>query len=173
LTDAKESRATGNRSIAAEYADEHRPLTGYLVLSAAWAAALAGSVAAARRNGRALPESYAVGDVVMAGIASHKIARLVSRDKVTSFVRAPFVRYRGSRGKGEVREEPRGKGLRLAVGELLNCPYCLDHWVTSAYAVGLVTAPRATRLVGFIATAETIADYMQLGYRAAGERAGV
>jgi hypothetical protein len=159
-----------NGSIADEYAEGDRPLAGYGALSAAWVTAFAGSLLAARAAGKQLPERFGAGDVLIAGIASHKISRLISRDKVTSFLRAPFMRYRGSVGKGEVREDPRGEGLQLAVGELLNCPYCLDHWVASAYAIGLVTAPRTTRLVGFIATTETIADYLQLGYRAAYDR---
>ncbi len=167
-------RETGssNGSVQDEYADEHRPLSGYSALSAAWLAAFAGSLLAARASGKRLPDGYGLGDVAFAGIASHKISRLISRDKVTSFVRAPFMRYRGSAGKGEVEEAPRGEGLQLAIGELLACPYCLDHWVASAYGVGLVAAPRLTRLIGFVATTETIADYMQLGYRAAHERAG-
>ncbi|HEX2129830.1 MAG TPA: DUF1360 domain-containing protein [Solirubrobacterales bacterium] len=166
-----ETTSESNGSVFEEYADEERPLAGYGALSAAWVAAFAGSLLALRSAGKELPDRYGVGDVVLAGIASHKIARLISRDKVTSFVRAPFMRYRGSRGKGEVREDPRGEGLQLAIGELLNCPYCLDHWVASAYGIGLVGAPRATRLIGFIATIETIADYLQLGYRTAHDRA--
>ena len=167
-----ETRGRGSNGSALEgYADEDKPLAGYGALSTAWVAAFAGAVLALRASGRQLPDRYTPGDVVIAGIASHKISRLISRDKVTSFLRAPFMRYRGSVGKGEVREDPRGEGLQRAIGELLNCPYCLDHWVASAYGISLVAAPRVTRLVGFIATAETIADYMQLGYRTVHDRA--
>ena len=169
---AEQGTDASDASAADEYADGQRPLAAYSALSAAWLAAFTGSLLAARVAGKQLPQRYTLGDIVIAGVASHKISRMISRDKITSFARAPFMRYRGPGGKGEVREDPRGEGLRLAIGELLNCPYCLDHWVASAYGVGLVAAPRATRLVGFVATAETIADYMQLGYRTVHDRAG-
>lgn len=154
-----------------EYADEHRPLAGYGALSAAWVAAFGGSLLALRAAGQRPPERFAAADLVLAGIASHKISRMISRDKVTSFVRAPFMRFKGSGGKGEVEEEPQGEGLKLAIGELFNCPYCLDHWVASAYALGLIGAPRTTRLIGFVAATEAIADYLQIAYRAADEHA--
>ena len=52
---------------------------------------------------------------------------------MTSFLRAPFTRFQESSGQGEVvEEEPCGHGLRLAVGELLVCPYCLAQWVATA-----------------------------------------
>src|SRR5829696_1105445 len=88
---------------------EHRPLAGYAVLSGAWAAAMAGGLLAAR--GR-IPERIGVSDVVLAGIATHKVSRLLAKDKVTSFVRAPFTRYQESAGHGELEEAPRGRGLR-------------------------------------------------------------
>src|SRR3954447_774152 len=111
----------------AEYAKEaeHRPLAGYAALSVAFGVALAGSVAAARAAGRELPERLSAQDIVLAGIATHKVSRLAAKDKVTSFLRAPFTRFQGTAGQGELEDEPRGGGLRYAVGELLVCPYCL------------------------------------------------
>ena len=64
------------------------------------------------------------GDLLLVGIATHKLSRLLAKDKVTSFIRAPFTRYQEPSGQGEVEEEPYGHGLHLAVGELLVCPYC-------------------------------------------------
>ena len=149
------------------YSHEHRPLGGYTALTAGFGIAFAGSLVAASRRRGGLPERPDVFDVVTAGIATHKLTRLISKDKVTSFLRAPFVRYEESAGHGEVDEEPRGTGLRLATGELLVCPYCLGQWVAGAFAVGHVGAPRLTRLIAFMYTAETISDFMQLGYNAA------
>jgi Protein of unknown function (DUF1360) len=153
------------------YSDEHRPLAGYSVLTSVFGAALAAALIAARRSGREFPERYGVWDVITVGIATHKLSRLLAKDKVTSFIRAPFVRYEQSSGQGEVSEEPRGRGLRLAIGELLACPYCLGQWVAAGLAVSMVAAPRLTRLLTFIYSAETIGDFLQLGYLAAEERA--
>jgi len=108
---------------------------------------------------------------VLVGVASHKLSRLISKDRVTSFVRAPFTEFEQSAGHGEVDEKPRGRGLRRSLGELLICPYCLAQWVTAGFAVGLVYAPRATRLVATVYTAEAISDFLQLAYNAGESRA--
>ncbi len=150
-----------------EGSHDHRPLAGYSALSAAFALGLGGSLAAAYRKQGALPERFGAWDVVTAGAATQKLTRLITKDKVTSFIRAPFVRFEGKDGYGEVSEVPRGSGLRLATGELLVCPFCLGQWVAGAIAVGYVGAPRFTRLMTFLLTAETVADFMQLGYKAA------
>jgi hypothetical protein len=144
-----------------------RPLTPYAALTATFAGGFAGSLALAWRHRGELPERYSILDVVMMGIATHKLSRLITKDKVTSFARVPFVRYEEPGGHGEVNEEPRGEGIRYATGELLVCPYCVGQWVVGALAVGMVGAPRATRLVTAMYTAETIADFLQLGYKAA------
>ena len=64
-----------------------------------------------------------------------------------------------------------GHGLRYALGELLVCPYCLAQWVTGAFAIGLVAAPRGTRFVASIYAAQTLSDVLQLAYNAAEDRA--
>jgi hypothetical protein len=153
------------------YADEHRPLASYSALSAGFVAAFAGSLLAARASGRPLPARLSSWDLLTIGVATHKVSRLLAKDKVTSFLRAPFVRYREGSGQGELEEEPRGRGLQLAVGELLGCPYCLGQWVAGGFGVGMVAAPRLTRLIAFIYTAETVSDFLQLAYLAAEERA--
>jgi hypothetical protein len=163
--------APGPSKVAGGYADEHRPLAAYGALSATFAAGVAGSLLAAKAAGRDLPERLGPWDIVLAGAASHKISRLIAKDKVTSFLRAPFTRYQEDAGQGEVSEEPRGTGLQLAIGELVTCPYCMGQWVAAGLGVGLVAAPRLTRLITFIYSAETVGDFLQLAYKAAEERA--
>src|SRR5215217_394604 len=143
-------------SLGAGYADrsEHRPIAGYALLTGTFAAVMGGSLLAARRSGRPLPERLSVSDVVLAGIATHKLSRLIAKDKVTAFVRAPFTRFQEPAGHGEVEEEPRGRGLRYAIGELLVCPYCLAQWVAGGFTVGYVYAPRLTRLLASLWTAQ-------------------
>jgi hypothetical protein len=159
-------------SIGAEYADtgEHRPLGGYAILTGVFGAAFGGSLLAARASGRELPERLPAGDIVLTGIATHKLARLIAKDKVGAFLRAPFTRFQGSAGHGEVDEAARGTGLRLATGELLICPYCLAQWVAGGFTVGHVFAPRLTRVLASMWTAYAIADFAQLAYSAAEER---
>jgi hypothetical protein len=148
-----------------EYAHEHRPIGAYAGLSLGLTAAFAAGAAAAARGRGGLPESYRLTDLALAGVATHKISRAITKEKVTSWIRAPFTRYQEPAGFGELDEQPRGTGMQRAIGELLVCPYCLGHWVASAFGVGLIGAPRTTRLVALIFTAETIADFLQLAYK--------
>jgi hypothetical protein len=156
---------------SAGYAHEHRPLAAYAAMTAGFGAAVGGTLLGLRARGHELPERPGLADLALAGLATHKVSRLLAKDRVTSFLRPPFVRYKGSAGQGEVSEEARGTGLRLAIGELVNCPYCLAQWVAAAFACGLVAAPRLTRFVAGIYAAETVSDFLQLAYAAAEDRA--
>jgi hypothetical protein len=144
---------------------EGRPLAAYGLLMGAFFSGLGGALAAARAAGREL-DRPAVADVVLYGLATQKVSRLIAKDKVTSFLRAPFTRFQESAGHGELEEAPRGAGLRFAIGELLVCPYCMAQWVVGGLAVGHVFAPRTTRLLSAMWAAQAIADGVQLAYSA-------
>ena len=107
------------------------------------------------------------GDLALITVATHKTSRLIAKDRVTSTVRAPFTRFQGDAGPGEVDEAARGHGLRRAIGELLVCPYCLDLWTAAAFTAGLLLAPRPTRWIASILTAVTGADALQIAYKKA------
>jgi len=149
---------------------EHRPLGAYAGLTVGFGVALAGALAALRAGGKEL-ERPSLGDLALLGVATHKVSRLIAKDKVTSFVRAPFTRFQERSGHGELEEAARGTGARFAIGELLVCPYCLAQWVAASFAVGLVAAPDTTRFLAGIYAAETLSDFLQLAYQAAEERA--
>jgi hypothetical protein len=134
-------------------AAEHRPLAGYAALSGALAAGFAAGLVKA-----ALPERIAPQDVVLAGVATHKLSRLIAKDKVTSFLRAPFTEFQEPSGKGEIEEK------------LLVCPYCVTQWIAAGFAVGYVRAPRLTRLVAGMYTMYAISDGLQFAYLAADEK---
>jgi Protein of unknown function (DUF1360) len=143
------------------YSDEHRPLAAYGLLTAAFGALFGGGAAALHDR---LPERPRTGDVALAGVATYKISRLLAKDRVTSVLRAPFTRYEGEAGPSEVSESPRGRGLQLALGELLVCPYCVGQWVAGAFALGQVAAPRTTRFVAGTFAAYAIADALQMAH---------
>jgi hypothetical protein len=156
----------------AGYADpaERPPLLAYLGTMITFNGLLAAALWAAKGRGRELPERMDGRDVVLIGVASHKLSRLISKDKVTSPVRAPFTELEGSGGPGELEESSRGAGARKAIGELLVCPYCLGLWVVAAFAVGLLFAPRLTRFLASVFSALTISDFLQVAYKAAEEK---
>ncbi|KAB8193529.1 DUF1360 domain-containing protein [Nonomuraea phyllanthi] len=138
---------------------QDRPLGGYVRILAAYGGTVAVAAAATMLAGRRVPERVGVMDILLMAACTHKMSRRLSKDPVTSPLRAPFTRYEGNGGPAEVKEEPRG-----AVGELLACPFCLSQWVATGYAAGLVLAPRVTRLVGATMTAVAISDWLQLAY---------
>jgi hypothetical protein len=171
-TTAPKDRTDLPGALGADYAvdDEHRPLAGYASLTAVFGAAMTGGLVAARRQGRALPERFSAQDVVMAGVATQKLSRLITKDKVTGAFRAPFTRFQEKAGHGEVEEAARGRGLRYAIGELLVCPYCVAQWIAGAFTLGFVFVPRLTRLCAALWTIHAIADGAQLAYSAAENR---
>lgn len=150
---------------ARQYAAGHdRPLGGYLGAMGAFGVLASGLTALTWLSGRKLPERPAWSDLVLVTVASHKVARLIAKDPVTSPLRAPFTRFLGQSGPAEVEEEVRGSGGRKVVGEMLTCPFCLAQWVATVLMFGLVLAPRPTRLVASVFTALTGADFLQVIY---------
>ncbi|NIH81770.1 DUF1360 domain-containing protein [Amycolatopsis viridis] len=142
-----------------------RPLGGYLVVMLVYTSLVAAAAVAAAVTGRRLPRDLRVSDIVLTAMATHKLARTLSKDAVTSPLRAPFTRYADTGGPAEVMEEVRKpSGLRHSIGELLTCPFCLDMWVVTAFTIGHVFAPRLTRLVTAALSALTGADFLQLAY---------
>lgn len=149
---------------------EERPLGPYAALTGLFNATFISLLARAARDGR-LPERVGAGDLVLYGAATQKLSRLLAKDRVTSFLRAPFTEYQEAGAPGEVEEKPRGHGLKLAIGELAVCPYCLAQWVAAGFVAGGLLAPRPTRAIASIFAALSISDFLQLAYKAAEERA--
>ncbi|GAC1436641.1 MAG: DUF1360 domain-containing protein [Solirubrobacteraceae bacterium] len=146
---------------------QERPLGGYATLISLFLALCGAFAAALRISSRELPERIAPADLVMVTLATQKASRMVTKDRVASVVRAPFTRFEGDAGPGEVDEAARGHGLRRAVGELLVCPYCIGMWIASAFTAGLITAPRATRWVATPLTIVFAADLLHIAYKKA------
>jgi Protein of unknown function (DUF1360) len=151
------------------YGDDEAPLGSYATFMAVYNVAFAGALAAARFAGREVPTTTP-GDIALFGVATHKLSRLLAKDKVTAALRAPFSEYEDEGGPAEVEERPRGHGLRRTIGELVTCPYCLDQWVAAGFYLGSVFAPRVSRLAASVFATVAIADFLQIGYRA-GQRA--
>jgi hypothetical protein len=145
--------------------NEDRPLGGYLAVMGSYGFLVGLASVIAALTGRKLPPRLPKEDLVIVALGTHKLSRTLTKDAVTSPLRAPFTRYSGTGGPAEVMEEVRKpSGLRHSLGELLSCPFCLDVWVVTAFTVGLVFAPRLTRLVAGAFAALAGADFLQLAY---------
>ncbi len=147
--------------------DEERPLRSYAVLMSVFTALAAAFATWFRASGRTLPERIDGRDLFLVTVASHKASRLISKDRVTSPLRAPFARYEGDAGPGEVAERPRGRGFRRAIGELLLCPYCLGMWTSAAFVAALLVLPRFTRWLCSVLVAFFGSEVLQIAYKKA------
>src|SRR3954451_24734331 len=96
--------------------EQSPPYAAYAAIMAAFCGGLAGAGALARALGRD-PEEHTTLDLVTLALATYKAARTLSRDEVTSFLRAPFVEGHAHEG-GEEPVENGGKAE--AGGELAN-----------------------------------------------------
>jgi hypothetical protein len=159
IADVRErARVTADRYRAGH----ERPLAGYAALATAYVGTtgLLTSIAARQQK---LP-TLRGGDVVLYGIATHKLARILTKEAIASPLRAPFTTYAGVSGPAELDERVRSSGWRKALGELLTCPFCSAQWIATAFVFGSGFAPRATRAIATTFVVHAIADALQFGY---------
>ena len=137
------------------------PLAAYAGLLGAFNAGVAGLLVAAENMKQTREERKAsLGDLLLLGVAAHKLSRIIASDRVTAPIRAPFVEYEKPAGTSEVKEHVRGAGTQRAMGDLLTCPYCLSPWVAAALAAGMIFRPRATRILSGIFAVATMSDVL-------------
>ena len=145
------------------YGNAGEPLLGYGALAAVYAALFSTLLGTAHRAS-VVPEKIALRDIGLIGVATFRLSRLITKDKVTSGLRAPFTRFEKAVGSGEVEEDARGDGMQKAIGDMITCPYCIGLWVATGLTFGLVFAPRSTRLLASILSAVAISDACNHGY---------
>jgi hypothetical protein len=144
-------------------------LASYRRVGVVYLGAVAGVAALAKRRG--LPtippptdRLQELGDLALVAVSTYKMSRLLSKQRVTAPLRAPFTHDDGPAGPGEVTAQPVGEGWRRSVGELLSCPFCLDVWIATASIAGLRLAPRVARPVVVTSAAVGLADLLQFVY---------
>jgi hypothetical protein len=142
---------------------ERPPYEAYAAIVGTFVASLAAVAALARRS----PPATALELVALSG-ATFKAARTLSREKVASFVREPFVEGEAGLGK---RERPEGEGFHRAVGELLLCTRCVGTWSAAALASTQMLTPRFGRLVTWTLAAGAASDFLQAAFAALCARA--
>jgi hypothetical protein len=137
---------------------EQPPYGAYATLVAAFAVGLGLASRASRPDRELTPV-----DLVALGLATFKASRTVSRDRVGSFVREPFVEETAYEGEGET---PAGTGMKRAVGELVTCTRCVGTWVAAGLATSLAVTPRFGRLLVWTLDAAAVNDFLQAGFAA-------
>jgi hypothetical protein len=152
--------------------DKDVALGGHAVLVGLFNGSVAAVALAQRRSGRRLPERIPAGDLLLMSIGTYKLSRLIAKDRIMSFMRAPFTRLQGESDRpGEVSEEPRGEGLQHAIGELVVCPYCLGQWVGTGMLATYLCDPRLARTVAAAFTIVAGSDLLQETWVAVDKRA--
>ena len=109
------------------------PLAGYSLVGGAFGAAVVGVAA----FGRPVERPSALDLALIAG-ATFETARIVSRERLGSVVRAPFV-------EGEATSPdaaPACDGLQRAIGELVTCTRCVGTWAALGLVAARTVAPR-------------------------------
>ena len=105
--------------------------------------------AASRRRGSGRARSWPRIDLALLGLATFKASRTVARDKVTSFVREPFVE--GEAYDGEDEQPTHETEMKQAIGELVTCTRCIGTWIGAGLASTQILAPRTGRLLTSVA----------------------
>jgi hypothetical protein len=103
-------------------------------------------------------------DLALLGLATFKASRVVARDKVTSFVREPFVE--GEAYDGEDERPTRDTELKQAVGELVTCTRCVGTWIGASLASLQILTPRTGRLLTSVLAAGAVNDFLLAGFQA-------
>ncbi len=104
-------------------------------------------------------------DMLILGIAVHKISWLITKDVVTSFIRAPFVKFIGWSTPGaSVNETARGSGLKRAIGEFMTCPWCAGQWVALFVVISFIFWPTVTVTLAIIFNVLMLSDFLQIIY---------
>jgi hypothetical protein len=129
---------------------------------AAIATVFLGGIATVAALGRRTPAGSAL-DLVALSAATFKASRTLSRERVASFVRQPFVEGEATTGEDE---RPAGEGIQRAIGELVTCPRCMGAWTAAALASSQVVAPRFGRLLTWSLGAAAVNDFLQAGFKA-------
>ena len=139
---------------------EREPLLHYVALMGTFVTLSGATMLALRASGRPFPRKIPLRDVALLGLATSRVSRLITRDKVTRAIRAPFTEVEPDTPPSEVREKPRPVGdQRRAIGELLLCPRCVGMWSAMVLGCGFMLAPGPTRLVAGVLASAAVSDF--------------
>lgn len=139
--------------------DTEPPYSSYAAIAATLVGGLTLAAALARALDRDARDLTALDLVALSG-ATFKASRTISRDRVGTFLREPFVE--GEPGAGD--EHPAGEGLQRAIGELVTCTRCVGVWVAAGLGSAQVVTPRFGRLLTWTLAAGAANDFLQTAF---------
>lgn len=102
--------------------------------------------------------------------ASFRLTRLLVYDKITRFIRSPFIDEKEVTepdGSVETYTKSKGTGLQKWIGDLLSCYWCTGIWTTAGLLLFYYKMPALTEplllllaIAGLAAIVETIVTRM-------------
>jgi Protein of unknown function (DUF1360) len=125
----------------------------YAAISALYGSLLAGLAYSARER-----EAISGAELVPLSAATFALSKLIVHEKVETWLRQPFVEERPE-GK-----RPRGRRLRYAVGELLNCTRCVGAWSALGLVALRLHSPAAGRTATAVLAASAGNDVLQTAF---------
>ncbi|HWR66926.1 MAG TPA: DUF1360 domain-containing protein [Bellilinea sp.] len=99
-------------------------------------------------------------DIVLIGIATFRLGRMIAFDRIMDPLRVPFSKVvddNSGEGKTVV---PRGSGFRQAMGQLIVCPACVGTWVAAVLVALMLVYPAGTRIFLYATAAVGIAELL-------------
>jgi hypothetical protein len=147
---------------------EQPPYRAYATIVGTFLAGLGAVSGLAAARNRPLPEMAPI-DLALLGLATFKASRTVARDKVTSFVREPFVE--GEAYDGEDERPTHDTEMKQAIGELVTCTRCVGTWIGASLAATQILAPRTGRLLTSVLAAGAVNDFLLAGFSALAAKA--
>lgn len=99
-------------------------------------------------------------DLALLALATFRLGRMIAYDLVMEPLRSPFAQtVPDGSGAGDT-VEPRGRGARRVLGELLSCPICVGTWVAALLVYALYLFPGPARVfltfMGVVGAAEVL-----------------
>ena len=140
---------------------ERPPYRAYAAIMATFLAGLGAVSGLAAARNRPLQEMAPI-DLALLGLATFKASRTVARDKVTSFVREPFVEGEAYDGADE--KPTQETEMKQAIGELVTCTRCVGTWIGASLASIQILAPRTGRLLTSVLAAGAVNDFLLAGF---------
>ena len=126
----------------------------YAALSALYGSLVAATAYSARRR-----EPIPARELVPISAATFALSKLIVHEKVETWLRRPFVEERPD-GK-----RPRGRRLRYAVGELLDCTRCTGAWTALGLVALRLHAPATGRTVTTVLAASAGNDMLHAAFQ--------
>lgn len=133
------------------------PFSAYRILSTTFSSGLIG-MAGATTLLRRFKTPLSPIDLATLGAATHKLALLITKERVTLPLRSPFTAQADHGREGGHESSPEGHGMKRALGELLTCPHCTAPWIALGLVTGYVVAPLPTRAITTVFATVAMAD---------------